>query len=160
MARAKEPRPKAKAKAPRGRPSKYKPEFAEQAFKLALLGLTDDEMAKFFAVSQPTFDAWKRTHPEFLLSLTRGKDGADAEVAASLFERARGYSHPAVKIFMPAGAQAPVYADYTEHYPPDTAAAALWLANRQRGRWSKEPGKTDPEKDAGEVKVLGGLPED
>lgn len=119
----------------RGRPSKYKPEFDEQARKLALLGLTDVEMATFFEVSQPTFDAWKREHPGFLLSLTRGKTLADAEVAASMYERARGYSHDAVKIFMPAGATEPVYAPYTEHYPPDTAAASLWLRNRQPKQW-------------------------
>jgi len=42
----------------------------------------------------------------------------------------RGYTHEATKIFMPAGAEAPVYAPYTEHYPPDTHAASLWLRNR------------------------------
>jgi hypothetical protein len=42
---------------------------------------------------------------------------------------------PAVKIFMPAGAAAPVYAPYTEHYPPDTTAASLWLRNRQPSKW-------------------------
>ena len=42
---------------------------------------------------------------------------------------------PAVKIFMPAGAEAPVCASYTEHYPPDTQAASLWLRNRQPAKW-------------------------
>jgi hypothetical protein len=34
-----------------------------------------------------------------------------------------------------AGAAAPVYAPYTEHYPPDTHAASLWLRNRQPTKW-------------------------
>jgi hypothetical protein len=36
---------------------------------------------------------------------------------------------------MPAGAEAPVYAPYTEHYPPDTKAALAWLSRRQPGSW-------------------------
>ena len=40
-----------------------------------------------------------------------------------------------MKIFMPAGAQEPVYAPYTEHYPPDTAAAFIWLKNRRKQDW-------------------------
>jgi hypothetical protein len=51
-------------------------------------------------------------------------------VAEKLYHRACGYSREAVKIFMPAGAEAPIYAPYTEHYPPDTTAALRWLQNR------------------------------
>jgi hypothetical protein len=36
---------------------------------------------------------------------------------------------------VPAGADAPVYAPYTEHYPPETQAASLWLRNRQPAKW-------------------------
>jgi hypothetical protein len=119
----------------RGRPSAYKEEYAEQAFKLCLLGATDKAMADFFHVSEQTFNAWKQAQPDFLVSITRGKVQADSEVAEKLWHRARGYSHAAVKIFMPAGAADPVYADYTEHYPPDTNAASLWLRNRQPKLW-------------------------
>src|SRR5690349_11346686 len=74
-------------------------------------------------------------HPEFRDSITRGKIDADAKVAQRMYKRALGYSHPAVKIFMPQGAKEPVYAPYTEPYPPDTQAASLWLRNRQPARW-------------------------
>jgi hypothetical protein len=79
--------------------------------------------------------SWKISYPEFRESITRGKIEADAHVAEALYRRACGYSHPAVKIFMPAGASAPVYAHYTEHYPPDANAALRWLMNRQPERW-------------------------
>lgn len=118
-----------------GRPSSFKPEYAEQAYRLCLLGMTDVEMAQFFGVSPTTIDNWKKDHPEFLGSITHGKQAADADVAEKLYRRACGYSHDAVKIFMPAGATAPVYAAYVEHYPPDTPAASLWLRNRQPARW-------------------------
>ncbi len=121
---------------PAGRPSDYDPQYhPEKAHKLALLMATDEEVADFFGISHVTLNAWKARHPEFLSSITRGKLIADAEVADKLRHRAMGYSHEAVKIFMPAGANEPVYAQYTEHYPPDTQAASLWLRNRQRGRW-------------------------
>lgn len=116
-----------------GRPTAYKPEYAEQAYKLCLLGHTDKEMAAFFGVSEQTLNAWKSSHSEFLESLTNGKDLADANVARSLYQRAVGYSHPAVKIMQVAGKIEEVA--YTEHYPPDTPAATLWLKNRQPTRW-------------------------
>lgn len=118
---------------PAGRPTKYRPENAEQARKLCLLGATDAEMADFFQVEQKTIDNWKKDHPEFLQSITRGKQQADAEVAEKLFERAKGYSHPEDKIFNDNGSAMVV--PTVKHYPPDTQAASLWLRNRQPGKW-------------------------
>lgn len=119
----------------RGRPTDYRDKYAEQARKLCLLGATDKELASFFGTSEQTLNAWKTAHPKFLESIIAGKDQADAEVAEKLYHRARGYSHDAVKIFMPAGALEPVYAPYIERYPPDTQAASLWLRNRQPAKW-------------------------
>jgi hypothetical protein len=72
---------------------------------------------------------------EFRESITRGKIEADARVAKALYHRACGYSHEAVKIFLPSGTSEPVYAPYTEHFPPDANAALRWLMNRQPDRW-------------------------
>lgn len=119
----------------RGRPTSYLPRYAEHAYKLCLLGATDAEMADIFEVSESTLNLWKQQHPEFSESIKRGKAQADANVAERLYQRAIGYSHEAVKIFMPQGASQPVYAPYTEHYPPDTQAASLWLRNRQPKKW-------------------------
>jgi len=120
----------------RGRPSIYDPANLEQVTKYALLGLIDDEIADLFNVSTDTFSRWKRDIPGFLIALSEGREKADANVASSLYERACGYSHEAVKIFMPAGAEAPVYAPYEEHIPADVAAARIWLYNRQRKRFN------------------------
>ena len=75
------------------------------------------------------------------------KPQADAAIAESLFNRARGYTHEATKIFMPAGSEAPVYAPYVKHYPPDTNAALAWLSRRQPNMW----------KDRQEVNVTGSI---
>lgn len=86
-----------------------------------------------------TIHHWKLAHPEFLHALKAGKEEADASVAKSLYQRALGYSHAAVKIITVADGnnqgshveQVP----YTEYYPPDTTACIFWLKNRQREQW-------------------------
>ena len=53
----------------------------------------------------------------------------------SLYARAVGYNYEAVKIFMPANREKPVYAPYVEHVPPDVTAAIFWLKNRDPQHW-------------------------
>lgn len=97
------------SKSPAGRPTKYNPDtYPEKAFKLALLGLTDAEMAVSFDVTEQTFNNWKRAHPEFFESLKSGREDADAKVAGSLYKRAM------------AG---------------DTTSAIFWLKNRRSKSW-------------------------
>jgi hypothetical protein len=115
--------------------SLYLPEYSEQVEKLARLGATDDEIADFFNVCRATISNWKTNHPEFLDAMQRGKIVADMEVADKLYRRATGYSHEAVKIFMPAGATEPVYAEYIEHHPPEPTSMRYWLNNRRRKDW-------------------------
>lgn len=116
-----------------GRPSKWKDEFVEQAKKLAVLGATDKEVADFFEVSEATINAWKLRYPEFLESLKVGKEHADSRVERSLFARAIGYRHDAVKIFNHQGEI--ITEPYVEHFPPDTTACIFWLKNRKPGEW-------------------------
>lgn len=118
-----------------GRPSDYSPEYAEQARKLCLLGATDIQVADFFDVDVRTVHRWKNSHPEFCHSLKAGKEEADAQVERSLFQRAMGFEHDAVKIFMPAGAESPVHAKYREFVIPDTTACIFWLKNRKSEQW-------------------------
>ena len=118
-----------------GRPSNYKPEFAKQAEKLCRLGATDEDLADFFGVTIRTVANWKVQNDQFLHALKAGKAEADDRVERSLYQRAVGYTHDAVKIFMPANAAAPVYAEYREHVPPDTTAAIFWLKNRKPEEW-------------------------
>lgn len=119
-----------------GRPTDYKAEYTEQAYKLCLLGATDKNMAEFFGVCEATINNWKNEHPEFLGSLKKGKIKADAEVAAKLFHRATGYEHPEDKIFCTDGRVTTVRT--IKHYPPDTAAAFIWLKNRAGWRDKQE----------------------
>ena len=121
------------AKRPVGRPSSYKPEYAEQAYKFCLLGADDARLAQLFDVSTVTLNAWKNEFPEFLNALKEGKEIADANVGKSLYQRACGYSHPEVEVKVIDGQV--VMVDLIKHYPPDTGAAMAWLKNRQPRLW-------------------------
>lgn len=111
-----------------GRKTKYKPEYKEEAYKLSLLRAIDEDIADFFGVSVSTLTTWKKKYPTFLASIKKGKIKADAEIAHSLFNRAKGYSHPDVHISNYKGEITTT--NITKHYPPDTAAAFIWLKNR------------------------------
>lgn len=115
------------------RPTKYKPEFAEQVYKICLLGADDKRIASFFDVDEATINRWKKSQSQFCESLKRGKDAADAEVAHSLYLRALGYQHPEVDLKMYEGQI--IKTDIIKHYPPDTTAGIFWLKNRQKTKW-------------------------
>lgn len=116
-----------------GRPSKYREEYAEQAYRLCLLGLTDAELGTAFDVTEQTINNWKNDFPQFFESIKRGKLLADGNVADRLFQRAIGYSHPDTHFSSYEGVVTET--DTVKHYPPDTTAAIFWLKNRQRKHW-------------------------
>jgi hypothetical protein len=116
-----------------GRPSSYKPEYAEQSRKLALLGLTDAQVSIFFDVSESTLNLWKLRHKEFSEAYKRGKVQADAEVAHSLFNRARGCTVKEQVITSYKGKV--TITEIEKHYPPDVKACRHWLTNRAPRLW-------------------------
>lgn len=120
--------------AERGRPTEYKPEYAEQAAKLCALGATDFELANFFEVNTATIYRWRNVHPEFCEAVTCGKEKADERVARALYNRAVGYTFESEKIQVMRDGSI-VRAPMLEHVAPDPAAAMNWLKNRQPDKW-------------------------
>ena len=117
-----------------GRKPFYKDNFAQMARYACRDGATDADLAELFGVTEVTIGEWKKIHPEFGLALKDEKSIHDEQVEASLCHRAKGYSHPAVKIHVDKDGYV-TEVPYTEHYPPDTGAAIFWLKNRQPKRW-------------------------
>lgn len=115
------------------RPTKFKPEFVEQAVKLCKIGATDAEVADFFHIDVRTLYRWKNESPKFCQALKSGKAAADERVERSLFARALGYEHPEIDIRVVDKeiVQTPI----VKHYPPDTTAAIFWLKNRKPADW-------------------------
>lgn len=116
-----------------GRPTLYKKEYAKQAYKLCLLGLTDEELAKFFEVNVSTINEWKHKHAEFSESLKKGKAIADGNVAYALYQRAIGYEHADVHVAVIN--EKVVLTPLIKYYPPDPTAIKFWLNNRQPEKW-------------------------
>jgi hypothetical protein len=126
-----------------GRPSKYKPEYPEQAYKLALEGFTDKKIGEFFKVDERTVNNWKDKHPEFFLSLKRGKDDFDTNVVErSLAKRASGYQYTEVTRAIskepdPKTGKAKMVTikEVTKEVAPDPTSMIFWLKNRRPERW-------------------------
>ncbi|MEM5294232.1 terminase [Burkholderia sp. JPY481] len=97
-----------------GRPSAYKPEFAELARNYCLLGATDVDLAGFFHVTDRTIRQWKKQQPDFLAAMESGKTMADAMVARSLYNKATNNG---------------------TMQDADTTACIFWLKNRQKHAW-------------------------
>ena len=114
-----------------GRPTKYKEAFNDQVFEMALLGLTDTQMATIIGVNQDTFNEWKKVYPSFSESLTQGKEDADGKVAKAMYKRALGLT-----IVEEALTKDGQIVQLRKELPPDTPAAKHWLANRQRKLWA------------------------
>jgi transposase len=111
------------------RPTDYLPEYNEQGYRLALLGLKDSEMAKFFQIAESTYYEWLNKFPEFSESIKNGKEDADAKVAESLYKKATGQ----IRVTEETETEKGLYVT-TKQLPPDTTAAIFWLKNR-RSNW-------------------------
>lgn len=114
--------------------STFQQEYIELAYRLALVGLTDEAMLTVFETSVGTFNRWKHMFPEFNLALRKGRIIADTEVVMSLRDKALGYDKKAYVITNHRGVVTKT--PYTKHYPAETTAIIYWLKNRQRGLWS------------------------
>lgn len=129
-----------------GRPTKYKDEYVEQAYKLCLLGHTDEELATFFDVHISTIYEWKLEYIEFSDAIKRGKDIADMEVAQKLLDRAMGAKttkQQAIKLKTIdydngkkcSETERIEVVELQDEAPPDTTALIFWLKNRKTSAW-------------------------
>ena len=118
-----------------GRPTKYKTEYDEQAYKLCLLGLTNVDLANYFEVNKTTITEWINNHDSFSTAVKSGRIPADANVAASLNKRARGFQYTEETKELDTDGNLIVTKQVTKEVPPDTGAAMAWLKNRRPKDW-------------------------
>jgi hypothetical protein len=102
---------------------------------MCLLGLNNEQLAKYFDVDVSTFQNWIVDHPAFLEAIKDGRERADGLILNALYQKALGYSHTAVKIFWDPRTNTEHITPYIERYPPDATAAIFLLKNRQRERF-------------------------
>jgi transcriptional regulator with XRE-family HTH domain len=120
-----------------GRSDSYRPEYAEIVRKLALLGWTDQQIAKHLGVSRTTLWSWQKTHEDLYEALSRAKDLADAEVLNALYQSAIGFETVEERLVKKGDTQ--VVVKLKTKHPPNTMAGMYWLNNRQRQRFSRNP---------------------
>jgi len=119
--------------AKRGRTPSYTPAYCTIAYKFCLLGATNEDLADVFKVSRNTIGNWLARYPELRKAMQDGRDVADADVAHSLHQQSKGFTHPDVKILLIEGEAKEV--PYNRYFPPDRQAAIFWLRNRRRKQW-------------------------
>ncbi len=124
------------AKSKRGPPTKYTPAIRETFVRLSKEGKTLVEIAEVVNVTTRTLSNWLNEHEDLFLAVREARQSADELVEFSLYRRAIGYTHPEEKAFQYEGSV--ITHETLKHYPPDTAAAQFWLANRQPERWKNK----------------------
>ena len=125
-----------------GKPTLYRPEYDQMAYRLGLLGLIDEELATAFGVTRMTINRWRKQQPSFAKSLEEGKLKADAQVAEALFKRAVGMSITERKVKSvvdeTGDEQLAEIIETTTEIPPDVRAASQWLHNRAFKKWKQK----------------------
>lgn len=112
---------------------KYKPEYAEQARKIAQLGATQAEIADFFEVAESTIKYWRHQHPEFEEAVQIGREPANRRTERSLYDRANGYAYKeevAIKVKVGKDEERVEVVELAKFEPPETRAIELFLSNR------------------------------
>lgn len=118
-----------------GRDSLYDPSMNDMARKLALLGLTNKEMATFFGVSEQTFYNWQKQFPAFFEAVQEGKLVADANVADSFYKRATGEHVEIEKVYRNKTTGEFETVKIKQFIPGEASAALNWLKNRRKENW-------------------------
>ena len=116
-----------------GRPTVYKPDYAEIARHACMLGASNETLAERFEVSRRTIDNWITTIPEFGDAVRHGRQVADESVVAALYARATGMERKSIKVVE--GEGAPVTTTHTVQALPDVRACMFWLRNRRPQQW-------------------------
>ena len=121
----------------RGRPTLYDSAYhPRKAAQLALMGLTDVQMAMVFDINESTLNRWKIRYPDFYQSIKKSKYLIDCTVENSLFKRALGMETTQKKIVeYPDGRMRKEIA--VKFVPPSLSAIIFWLTNRQPDLWKR-----------------------
>lgn len=128
----------------KGRPTRYRPEYANQARQAYALGACDEDIARFFEIDISTFYRWRHRHADFAAACVIGREHADNRVEMSLYQRAIGYDYTAERAFMFSTWTDPVIARFTRRVLGDPRTALQWLRLRRGEAWrgSEDAAKT------------------
>lgn len=116
--------------------------YNKHAFRLALLGYNDEEIARELGIGWNQFKKWKRVHAGFAAGIEKGRARASARVAKSLMRNALGFwveDSETKTTTNPGPNGQPVSTSVTvtkrKYVAPNVTAQIFWLKNRARQHW-------------------------
>ena len=102
-------------------------------------GLTDKQIAEQkIGVNESTLHRWKKTQPQVMQALKRGKEVVDRQVENALLKNALGFEYEETKTYItvnPDGTKSQRVEKTKKVQRPDTTAGIFWLKNRKPGVW-------------------------
>lgn len=104
-------------------------------------GLKEEQVCKNLGISHQTLNVYKKAHPELLDAIKRGKRVIVTEIENALVKRALGYEYEEVKTYIKVEADGSktTYTEKTlKHMPPDTAACAILLKNKDPENYTND----------------------
>jgi hypothetical protein len=115
---------------------KYGMNMVELLQHFAQAGMTLVEMAEALEITEMTLNRWVAEIPAVKEALKKGREIADARVAASLYRRAiGGFEQVERKVVKNADGEIVGETETTRILPPDPGAIAFWLKNRRPDLW-------------------------
>ena len=98
------------------------------------MGADDTSLADCLGISKRTLNTWKRKYPEFLHSIIKNKEKANAKVAASLYKSAVS-AHYVIEEKLVTTENGFEIMPLKRQFLLDVTAQRLWLYNRQPKLW-------------------------
>ena len=102
---------------------------------LAMLGMTDKDIAQALGINPGKFRKYKKAHSSIRVTLHKGRVVAAGKVVKSLYKKANGFSVPEEKLFYSAKYNRVVRAQTRKYFAPDTVAQIFWLKNHAPDFW-------------------------
>lgn len=121
---------------PEANETRYGMTLVELLQHFAKAGMTIPEMAEALEITEPTLNRWIAEIPAVKEALHKGREIADAKVAASLYRRAiGGFEQRETQIIRNADDEIVRKVETVKVLPPDPGAIAFWLKNRRPDLW-------------------------
>jgi hypothetical protein len=124
-------------KHPGGRPTKLDEIDYDMLYKLLLLGLNDEKLAKVYGVTLTTLQNWK-DDPKFFKTYQEGKVLSDTELISALRKKALGYNYKEVTEYEDKEGNITNKEIKHKVKHPETGAIKHLLANRHPDIWREK----------------------
>lgn len=126
-----------KKKHPGGRPTKYREQYAHQAYVACReRGASISMLARMFQIERGTLYDWKERHPEFRHNITVGLDEWNNAIAErSIAKKIKGFRYTETHTTKDANGKITQTKTIRKYVIPDTATLIFYLKNRLPERW-------------------------